>query len=163
MIVCRRPRRNKWSSLRTNLPLSLLLCFSVVAPASPQAQTSSIRIDEEVLFFPGFAVEAGSGWTAHVEFLENRTLGFKLDAIDRLMRLFPKRRFVLVGDSGELDPEVYAKLVARFPGQVVAILIRDVRGESLESPRFVKLFGSLPSGIDRRVFRSTSELAGFRP
>jgi phosphatidate phosphatase APP1 len=98
-----------------------------------------------------------------VEFLENRTLGFKLDAIDRLMRLFPKRRFVLVGDSGELDPEVYAELAARFPGQVVAILIRDVRGESLKSPRFVELFESLPSSIDRRIFRSASELVNFRP
>jgi uncharacterized protein DUF2183 len=97
-----------------------------------------------------------------VEFLENRTLEFKLDAIDRLMRLFPERRFVLVGDSGELDPEVYAQLATRFPGQVVAILIRDVRRQSLDSPRFIELFKSVPPSIDRRVFRSTSELADFR-
>lgn len=97
-----------------------------------------------------------------VEFLENRTLEFKLDVIDRLMRLFPERRFVLVGDSGEKDPEVYAVLARRFPGQVGAILIRDVRGETLDSPRFVKLFEGL-ANVDRRVFHSTSELADFRP
>jgi hypothetical protein len=38
-----------------------------------------------------------------------------------------------------------------------------VRGESLKSPRFVELFESLPSSIDRRLFRSASELVNFRP
>ena len=98
-----------------------------------------------------------------VEFLENRTLEYKLGVIDRLMRLFPDRRFVFVGDSGEMDPEVYAALALRFPGQVVAILIRDVRGESLDSPRFVKLYKPLAPSIVRRVFRNPSELADFRP
>ena len=35
------------------------------------------------------------------EFLENRTLEFKVETIDRLMALLPDRRFVFVGDSGE--------------------------------------------------------------
>jgi len=98
-----------------------------------------------------------------VEFLENRTLEYKLDVIDRLMRRFPERRFVFVGDSGEMDPEVYATLAMRFPGQVVAILIRDVRGESLDTPRFAKLYKPLPPSIVRRVFLNPSELADFRP
>lgn len=36
------------------------------------------------------------------------------------------RRFILVGDSGEQDLELYASLAAQFPQQVLAIYIRDV-------------------------------------
>ena len=83
---------------------------------------------------------------------------FKIGVIDSLMRQFPGRRFILVGDSGEQDPEVYHKLASRFPNQVAAILIRDVRGQDLTSPRFVQLYANLPANIERRVFRDPREL-----
>src|SRR6185312_8718823 len=51
---------------------------------------------------------------------------FKVRALERLMRLFPKRRFVLVGDSGEQDPEVYSTILLEFPNQVDAVFIRQV-------------------------------------
>lgn len=98
-----------------------------------------------------------------LEFLENRTLEYKLGVIEALMRRFSERQFVLVGDSGEKDPEVYAALASRLPNQVRAILIRDVRGEDLRSERFVKLYEKLPDHITRRVFRDTRELADFNP
>jgi phosphatidate phosphatase APP1 len=88
---------------------------------------------------------------------------FKLDTIDPLMRRFPERRFILVGDSGEQDPEVYATLASRFPRQVAAILIRDVRGEDLTSLRFVRTYKDLPDHIVRRVFRHPREIADFTP
>ncbi|MGE3841329.1 MAG: App1 family protein [Vicinamibacterales bacterium] len=87
---------------------------------------------------------------------------FKVGVIDSLMRRFPERRFILVGDSGEQDPEVYQKLASRFPKRVAAILIRDVRGQDLTSPRFVQLYADLPADIERRVFRDPRELEGFQ-
>lgn len=87
---------------------------------------------------------------------------FKVGVIDSLMRQFPERRFILVGDSGEQDPEVYEKLASRFPNQVAAILIRDVRGQDLTSPRFVQLYANLPADIERRVFRDPRELEDFQ-
>ncbi|KAK9475762.1 hypothetical protein V1514DRAFT_299958 [Lipomyces japonicus] len=39
---------------------------------------------------------------------------------------FPLRKFILVGDSGEMDLEAYVNLACQFPNQVVAIYIRDV-------------------------------------
>jgi phosphatidate phosphatase APP1 len=42
---------------------------------------------------------------------------------------------VLVGDSGEKDPEVYAQIRAEFPGRVARIYIRDV-GRSERAERF---------------------------
>ena len=41
------------------------------------------------------------------------------------MGRFPKRRFILIGDSGEKDPEVYREIQRRFPAQVQEIMIRD--------------------------------------
>ena len=38
----------------------------------------------------------------------------KRQAIEPILALFPHRRFILVGDSGERDPEIYAAL-ARAP------------------------------------------------
>lgn len=39
---------------------------------------------------------------------------------------FPERRFLLVGDSGEADLEVYTELAVAYPGRIVAVFIRDV-------------------------------------
>ena len=44
----------------------------------------------------------------------------------RLQTLRAERDFVLVGDSGEKDPEIYAEVVRRHPGRVLAVYIRDV-------------------------------------
>ena len=50
----------------------------------------------------------------------------KADAIDRILRTYPRLPFVLIGDSGEQDPEIYAATVRRFPRRIRAIYIRSV-------------------------------------
>ena len=52
----------------------------------------------------------------------------KRRAIEQVMADFPGRRFLLVGDSGERDPEVYAEVARRRPEQVTGIAIRQVAG-----------------------------------
>ena len=42
--------------------------------------------------------------------------------------LYDDMPFVLIGDSGQHDPEIYAGIVDRHPGRVRAVYIRDVRG-----------------------------------
>ncbi|KAJ3077465.1 hypothetical protein HK102_005209 [Quaeritorhiza haematococci] len=56
------------------------------------------------------------------------TVSYKLRVIREIMEDFPNRRFILVGDSGEKDVEVYSKVFREFPGRVVKIFIRDVKG-----------------------------------
>ena len=53
----------------------------------------------------------------------------KVDRIAEFLRAFPRRRVILVGDSGERDPEAYARVAQRFAAQVAWILIRDVTGD----------------------------------
>lgn len=50
----------------------------------------------------------------------------KWDSIDLLMRTYPELRFVLVGDSGMHDPELYREVVERHPGRVLAVYVHDV-------------------------------------
>lgn len=51
----------------------------------------------------------------------------KHERIEELLRLHPQLRFVLIGDSGEHDPEIYADVVRAHPGRIVAVYIREVR------------------------------------
>ncbi|KAK9383924.1 uncharacterized protein V2V93DRAFT_363065 [Kockiozyma suomiensis] len=46
--------------------------------------------------------------------------------LESILADFPNRKFVLVGDSGEMDLEAYVNLACNFPDQVLAIYIRDV-------------------------------------
>ncbi|MFV1966905.1 MAG: App1 family protein [Pirellulaceae bacterium] len=81
----------------------------------------------------------------------------KVQAIYSLLRIFPQRRFVFVGDSGERDPEIYATLARKFPHQVVAIYIRDLPERPLDYDRCRKAFQRIPH--ERwLVFRSPAEL-----
>ncbi|KAK3056583.1 hypothetical protein LTR09_002376 [Extremus antarcticus] len=50
----------------------------------------------------------------------------KKASLDKIMRDFPDRKFVLVGDSGEADLEVYTDTALDNPGRILGIFIRDV-------------------------------------
>ncbi len=95
--------------------------------------------------FPEGSVHMRSiNWRVEVFGDSPGTLGHKLTTIAALMRDFPRRQFVLVGDSGERDPEVYGQLAREFPEQVVSVLIRDITGEPREAPRYVEAFRAVP-------------------
>ncbi|RTQ46051.1 DUF2183 domain-containing protein [Hymenobacter gummosus] len=52
--------------------------------------------------------------------------GHKLKEIDNLLLTYPELPFVLIGDSGQEDANIYREVVRRHPGRVLAIYIRDV-------------------------------------
>jgi hypothetical protein len=82
---------------------------------------------------------------------------YKTRAIEEILAALPGRRFVLVGDSGEQDPEVYAGIARSHPKQVAAIFIRNVTGEPPKSDRLRKALEGVPP--DRwRLFDQPSEL-----
>ncbi|MEL7977813.1 phosphatase domain-containing protein [Isoptericola sp. F-RaC21] len=59
----------------------------------------------------------------------------KGDSLDRLMIAFPRVRWLLIGDAGQLDEDVYVRASARWPGRVVAIAIRRVERARLRPAR----------------------------
>ncbi len=60
----------------------------------------------------------------------------KLPAINRILAAFPQRRFVLIGDSGEQDPEIYATVAREHGERIEAIIIRNVTSEDVDNERF---------------------------
>jgi phosphatidate phosphatase APP1 len=52
----------------------------------------------------------------------------KLGCIRPIFDLYPALRFILVGDSGERDPEIYRQIVREYPGRVLAVYIRRIVG-----------------------------------
>lgn len=47
-------------------------------------------------------------------------------AIDHLLRTYPTLPFLLIGDSGERDPEIYSEIVERHPERIRVIYIRSI-------------------------------------
>lgn len=82
---------------------------------------------------------------------------YKPGVIEPLMRQFPNRQFVLVGDSGEKDPEIYGAIARRHPAQIGRILIRDVTGESRSAQRYERAFTRVPPAR-WRIFKEAVEI-----
>jgi phosphatidate phosphatase APP1 len=51
----------------------------------------------------------------------------KAGRIREILDLHPQLPFVLIGDSAERDPEIYADIVRAYPGRILAVYIREVR------------------------------------
>src|SRR5438067_7252361 len=64
----------------------------------------------------------------------------KAGVIRSLLKTFPRRQFLLVGDSGEHDPEVYGAVARRYSQQVSGILIRQLAGERDIRRRYARAF-----------------------
>ena len=91
------------------------------------------------------------------EFVRRRskTRKRKSRAIRQLLKAYPFRKFVLIGDSGERDPEIYAELARKHPEQVTAILIRELSEHPLKARRRQQLLSEYPW---TQIFQSADEL-----
>jgi phosphatidate phosphatase APP1 len=58
----------------------------------------------------------------------------KLGKIHDIIGRYPGLSWVLVGDSGQIDAELYAETVKKFPGRILAVYIRDIDPD-IDSPR----------------------------
>ncbi|KAL4999161.1 hypothetical protein BDV10DRAFT_58552 [Aspergillus recurvatus] len=84
------------------------------------------------------------------------TLERKKGNLERILQDFPDRKFILVGDSGESDLEVYTDLVMTNPGRIIGIFIRDVT-----TPERTTFFEKSVNHLENTASRinSTSDLA----
>ena len=74
-----------------------------------------------------FLREWGLSWTHP---LPRRAEDHKRVLIAHMLELYRHLPVVLIGDSGQHDPEVYARVVAEHPGRVRAIYIRNVSADA---------------------------------
>lgn len=82
----------------------------------------------------------------------------KVTTIDGILSAAQERRYVLIGDSGEQDPEVYGEIARRHPQQVVGILVRNVTDETPESDRMKAAFDDVPGNL-WQLFDDPAEIA----
>lgn len=68
------------------------------------------------------------------KFIKENGHGHKSEKALALMDIYPNLPFVLIGDSGQEDPRIYAELSRLRPGRILAIYIRDVDPDA-DSPR----------------------------
>ena len=64
--------------------------------------------------------------------------------IEAILVRYPGRRFILIGDSGEDDPEVYAEALRKHPAQIAKVYIRNITSARRDDARFSNTF----AGID---------------
>lgn len=82
---------------------------------------------------------------------------YKRGAITEILRAYPNRKFILVGDTGEKDPEAYGDLARQFPEQVRFIALRNVTDATLDGARLTTALRDVP--VERvLLFREAAEL-----
>jgi phosphatidate phosphatase APP1 len=92
-------------------------------------------------------------WGLHAE----AAFDFKRQRLDELFRALGDLPVVLVGDSGQRDPEVYLEIAALHPGRVRAIYIRDV-GRSRKRRAVAELVAEAArQGIEMRLIAHADE------
>jgi phosphatidate phosphatase APP1 len=84
----------------------------------------------------------------------------KLAQIRPLLETYPRLPFVLIGDSGEQDPEIYREVVRLYPERVRAIYIRDVTEEAARDEQVRALAREIAgSGTDLLLVPDTEAAA----
>ena len=74
----------------------------------------------------------------------------KIEAIRAIVELYPTLPFLLIGDSGQEDPEIYREIVAQYPSRILAIYIRNVSPDASRAERI--------RALAREVAAARSEL-----
>ncbi|MEO7251885.1 MAG: phosphatase domain-containing protein, partial [Arenimonas sp.] len=50
----------------------------------------------------------------------------KLGYVHELIERYPQLQWVLMGDSGQIDADLYAQTIKKYPGKILAVYIRDI-------------------------------------
>lgn len=103
----------------------------------------------------------GSFDTRIVNFTDlGATLSIREFLLDKVFQTFPKRKFIVLGDTTNLDiMSSYPQLVTKYPGQVQCILLRNTSASDSSNrvPYNTKWF----KGIDQQMFMFFRVPVGF--
>jgi phosphatidate phosphatase APP1 len=86
---------------------------------------------------------------------QNKHAG-KQERIERLLNVFPKEKFILLGDNSQKDPVIYTNIVTKFPKRIFAIYIRNVRPEKVAVTNELLQIAQ-QQGVHTLLFKHTSE------
>lgn len=83
--------------------------------------------------------------------------GYKLARIGELLATWPTLPFVLIGDSGQQDPEIYTSLAEQNRDRIRAVYIRDVGDETRDAGVRALAASVKAQGIPLLLFSETAE------
>jgi len=86
-------------------------------------------------------------------------LAHKLGHIQNLLDTHADLPFILIGDSGQKDPEIYVQAVKDNPGRILAVYIRDVTGRSRDASLHALIAEAAAHGVELVVAQDTYEAA----
>jgi phosphatidate phosphatase APP1 len=109
----------------------------------------------EIPFGPLFLKDFGS----HTIFSGGEHQTHKLENIAHILETFAHLPFVLIGDSGEQDPEIYRQIVEKYPNRIRAVYIRDVNPNPERVAAIDKLILEITEIGSQLVFAPDSEFA----
>lgn len=94
------------------------------------------------------------------KFIKSSHLAHKRTQIERLLTTYPHLSFILIGDSGQHDPEIYHQIARQFPRRIRAIYIRDVSPEPLRNQEVYALAQELRElNVDLVLAKDTCKAA----
>jgi len=105
-----------------------------ILSGSPQQLFFSV---EDFLAFHHFPKHTLILKKAHGENTDPLTdqFAYKTQKIERLIKLYPTMKWVMFGDSGEKDAEVYKFIKKKYPNKVISYHIRDVESGEIQTYR----------------------------
>lgn len=83
----------------------------------------------------------------------------KMTAIQNLLETYPALPFILIGDSGQKDPEIYLEVILNNPGRILAAYIRDVTGATRDSQVQLLIHRARENGVEMLMIPDTFEAA----
>jgi len=86
----------------------------------------------------------------------------KPQAIEAILKHYPDRRFILLGDSGEKDAQVYAQIANDHPEKIAKIYIRNINGNTQLNEFYETVFDGLPRAL-WQTFESPNEIENKLP
>ncbi|MBF8962196.1 DUF2183 domain-containing protein [Pontibacter sp. FD36] len=87
-------------------------------------------------------------------------MSHKYKEIENILITYPELKFILIGDSGQQDAEIYTEVVRNHPGRVLAIYIRDVNIEK-HTKKVVTIFDEFKDSkeVEMVLVKETLEAA----
>ncbi|MCX2494706.1 DUF2183 domain-containing protein [Pedobacter sp. PF22-3] len=80
----------------------------------------------------------------------------KLLRVMRILDTFPNQKFVFFGDNSQKDPEIYSSIVEKYPQNIEAVYIRNIRPEKeLETNELLKKVKD--KGVEACLFKDSEE------
>lgn len=83
----------------------------------------------------------------------------KLASIEQILHAFPHLPFILIGDSGEQDPEIYSQVVKAYPQRIRVIYIRNVNPDPSRIEAIDRLIEDVRRSGAQLVLTPDSEFA----